>query len=484
MKTKVTGIVVVAALLVVVGALLLFFRLTDVEEEGEYYFLLGSEKSPAAQEIHVQNELGEFTVTVDNPEVIPKLIGQEEIGNDEYYELTCTLVGFEEFEVDQIDLGSVAKVSTAMTASSRIEKEGANLADYGLDTPRATIDITYVDGTTAQLLIGDPVANTENTYVMSTSADNICLARNATLKRFLYEDVQFITVYVTEGSPALAKVQKVTLGGRVRKAPIVLAVNPNAGAAKPGGLTAHEHIITSPVRAEVPVERRKEIISPVFRLESEGAVAVARTDEELESFGLLDPWSTVSMESDHPGNFTLIASEPDEEGNVYLMYEGRAVVYKVAGENVPWLNAQAVDLMDPIAAGPFIDTLSAVTITADDEVYRFELSGEGDALSVTHGGEPIDTGNFRAFYENMVVARFEDEPEEPLSEEAAPFLQFTYEYRDGSSSDTVSFYPGPTRKAFIRSNDREAYLVTTLYSEKILSDLAVLLSGGKVTPYL
>lgn len=105
------------------------------------------------KQIDVENEDGSFTVTSHTPE-----------GEATVY----TLVGFEGYTLQEGIAGEVASHVSALEFTKIITASG-NLSDYGLDKPRATVNVSFNDDTTAVIRVGNNAAG-EDTGAMSPSA--------------------------------------------------------------------------------------------------------------------------------------------------------------------------------------------------------------------------------------------------------------------------------------------------------------------------
>jgi hypothetical protein len=75
---------------------------------------------------------------------------------------------------------------------------------------------------------------------------------------------------------------------------------------------------------------------------------------------------------------------------------------------------------------------------------------------------------------------------------AAPFLEIVYRYRSevidnevaAGKSDRVSFYATDSRRVLSSLNGARPFHTYLAYTDKVIADLALLLAGQAVQPYL
>jgi hypothetical protein len=172
-----------------------------------------------------------------------------------------------------------------------------------------------------------------------------------------------------------------------------------------------------------------------------------------------------------------------EQGKVFvqrgdLVYEAQAPA---------WLEASAFDLMAKLVILPFIDSLESVElawlVNGSETVRRFSLSGEDRELQVSSGGIALDTAVFRAYYQTLLMAKYDEYAEAPLPG-GPPVLEFRYFYRDPTKApDRVSFYAAGSRRVLTSLNGGRPFYTYAVYVERVLGDLEKVLRGEKVSSY-
>jgi hypothetical protein len=223
------------------------------------------------------------------------------------------------------------------------------------------------------------------------------------------------------------------------------------------------------------------LLESLFGLRADRAVAKS---EELDRFALAQPWSTAEI-TGAGGNFRVSTSKPDNAGMVYIHRQGSPLIYEALTTNLPWLEVSYFDLMNRMVHLPFIDNVASVEIKTQTRTVSFSLSGEGNTLTVKAGTIDINARNFRIFYQNLISARFDEYGGVPTAILPPPFLEIVYHYRDTSkSADTVSFHEATGRRVLTSLNRDRAHFTLLAFTDRILSDLELVLAGQPVRSYL
>lgn len=439
------------------------------------------------------------------------------------------LEGLEHYTPDST-LAALARSAIRMAARSVANEEG-DLATYGLASPAVTAQVEYSDGTSATIKVGNAAPGGVGYYV-NTGGDTVYLVTSSTIAPYFKSIFEFLDKTVTLGTGEEAFVESAELGGTVRPIPIVIEPAPE------DETTILSVLITSPIQANLDTHKGLERLGTAYGIVADAVVAADPDDVGLEAFGLLEPYSTIAINDVELGSFSLSASAPDDDGNVYLMRDGSGLVYQVKADVLGWLEAQAYDLMSKLAVLPYIDSISKITVAAPGESHVFELAGEKDDLVVTYRGETLNTDAFRSYYSLLLSARFDGVVDLPAvegeledgetidpgdgetvtdpdgsnaagdggeaaeeSEEEAydalqaaidklippgsqPLLSYTYEYRNGKAADVVEFFSGPPRKVYIVLNGGTPYLMPRAYIETIIPSIETLLAGEEVPDYI
>jgi len=440
----------------------------SIYEPVEVIYVLGEATPQKAVEIRVSNENGGYTLLVESTE-------------EEYRTLKVhTLVGYEDFPIADSIATHISTNSDKLIAKSLVAQAGADFAAFGLDKPTATLDIIREDGSASKMIVGSQAPGNEGHYATNETGA-VYLVATGNISNLFIGPLGFMNRVITAGGgDEMASFKTATLGGAIRPEPIVIRE------ASVEETTFSSHKIISPFSVDLDLTFGFPDIITVYGIT---ATEVVDTEDNLGKYGLDEPYSTIEIvpsEEMEMSAFTLSATEPDEDGFVYMHSSQYPLIYKVSAASLGWLERTAHDMMGKLAILPHIDTLSRVTVDAISKKYVFELAeDEDEKLVVTYEGNELVTQDFRKYYQTLMAASFDSVAEEPLPENPKLLLRYTYEYiESGKAPDVVSFYEGPARRAYIVLNDGPPFYVLTTYMDRVLVDAEKLIAGEPVLSYL
>lgn len=477
-------LIILAVCLLIAGGLgtaLWFLLAADSEGEeespsassGSSVILLEKTKDDL-DKLAVKNEAGEYTV--------------KNLGDSQY-----TIEGLEEAPLSGPMLSSAANCATAVTANSVVAEAPANLADYGLDSPRVTLTSHFTDASTFTYLIGDDAPGNNGVYVKKADADTVYLFSSYTFNNVLKGKLDFIDKAVTTSPVSAQDAQgaqtlptAVTFGGSSRAEEIVIVSSDSATEAeKAYNLSTFQ--MTKPKSRAVDSQDATGALSSLLSIAADGVAAYKPTEAELAQFGLAEPYSTVAFtyldENGEEKDVSIRASAVDAQGDVFLYRDGVPVVYKKAAAGLPWYSVQYSELLSKLQLMPFIDDVKTLSFESAGVSHVFTLENEGEELAVTCDGAPVDTDSFRTFYQNLIGVPSEEFTTDTPPDQGTALVRVTYAYRDASrASDTMALLPGvQQRKAFISINGEAEFYTRDTYVERIRANCENLIAGREVT---
>jgi hypothetical protein len=424
----------------------------------------------ALKAVVVRNSAGEYTLNGGDSPVID---------------------GFEGIPVDGYSLNRVLDVSARLVSRGLVTDEAADPAVFGLEPPRAEALIQPLEGERAELLIGSRAPDGSNVYVKLRDSPRIFLAASYDADVFLKGPLDFVN---TEISPQAGNAEaggipfeKIILGGAARRGETVTIINTGpADGNGASGFMSSPYRIESPISAALSLDKGSPPLEALFGLQADRVAAKIATNADLGPYGLGDPWSTADVSgTEEGGSFRLRASKPDSAGMVYILREGSPLVYEAAVSKLPWLEVSWFDLMEKLIILPFIDSVSQVEVKTPERSVVFSLSGEGDDLRVLAGNTDVDVKNFRAYYQTLIGALYNEYSDVSAASLPPPFLEIIYRYRDGArKADTVSFHRASSRRVLTSLNRGRPYFTLSAYTDQVLADLDQVIAGQKVRSYL
>lgn len=420
------------------------------------------------KKIDVENESGTFTVVSHTPE-----------GEATVY----TIEGFEDYDL-QSGVADEIATHSATIEFERVIKVNADLADYGLDHPRATVTIQYNDGTSAVLRVGSEAAGEAGTYMSFGTSDTVYLVKSENVEDFLYSINDFISLTITEPNEDTenAEFSTLTISGTHFDEPITL--EPNTDEA-----LESSYLMISPIDTIANAIEAGDIAGNVRGLYAESVVCVNPSDAQLGSYGLGKPYATVKA-SYPDADITLHASAPDDNGVVYLYNPDTNVIYTIQLAAVCWTKT-SVDLLMPENPLPaklryvdnigFSDSSSDYSIdvkTVVEEVTDDDGNEQESYTSTaTCDGKELKTDDFNVFFQNLTAIKNQGKAEGSGN---SPVMSVKLTYTTDRSPDTLKVYTSDATNYILELNGSVIGTASKSYIDKLIDGAHNLIEGKTV----
>ena len=420
------------------------------------------------QKIDIENEYGSFTVISDTPE-----------GEATVY----TIEGFEDYDLESGVADEIATHS-ATIEFQRVIKVDANLADYGLDKPRATVKVWYNDDTSALLRIGNEAAGEAGTYMSFGTSNTVYLVNSDNVTGYLYNINSFISLTITEPNEDTenAEFSTLTISGTHFDEPITLVPNTDEA-------LDVSYLVTAPVNTIANAVEASDIAGNVRGLYAESVICVNPSAEQLDTYGLSEPYATVK--ASYPDtDITLHASAPDDSGIVNLYNPDKNVIYTIQLAAVCWAKTN-IDLLMPENPLPAkvryvknIDftakeTSFTLDVTTAVEEYTDDSGSEQESYTTTasYNGKELDTDNFNIFFQNLQSIKNQGKAE---GDGKDLVMSVTLTYTTDRSPDTLKVYTSDATNYILDLNDCVIGTASKSYIDKLIEGAHNLINGKTV----
>lgn len=368
-----------------------------------------------------------------------------------------TVEGYEDYDIVTSRVNTSVNSVVGLSATRNLGPQD-NLEDFGLtDGGMATVTVTYKDGSSDQLVLGDEAGESLGNYLLKDGTVYVAsLPSQLYNGPFTYFNTEVYTVAdrvadtVSSGDSSASSSQEtlsdqltwVRLSGSDFPQTIVIEQNPD----KISG-----YLVTSPVTAESGTTAFTEMVTALKSLSATRVVAAGLTQEKLEQYGLAQPAAQIEFTMNGETH-TLAASAPDEEGSRYLVADDLDVVFQLSDSDVStWADASLMTLRMSYVILPNIQNVEKLTLTVEgDMVYSYDvtkvLNEEKSTESVpaydleikNAAGEAIDYEVYQDYYQELIALAVLSEEEAPHSD--SPTLRVEYQYFDNGGSDVVELY--------------------------------------------
>ncbi len=409
------------------------------------------------------------------------------------------------------DTTAITALCETLGYLTAVSTTAANEADsaYGLDQPTATLKVTYYDGEVVTLTIGAQSKGTEGYYCRREGNSTLYIIDTTFVDSVTKDGMQWIGKTIiappavnAEDKEGKAQLLNLWLTGSCREMPIEIITDTEA--AYPGMTFVSAYVIRSPYLRAIDSDYFNTISTNMTYLVASGVAAVHPTVEQLEDFGLADPYSvaafTLSVVSttsaDNGGTKTshyndrehmILLGGKNDNGDYYAMVDGYDLVYTLSPDTVPWAETQYIDVTSKLLFMKSITAVDSVTVTADGQTKIFALEHRpdeekrDDQMVVTSDGKTYDTAEFRVLYQLMIGIKRVAEKEEGATASGEPVLKLEMAFNDGTEPMEIALYPMTASRYLCVTADGEQSAVSISTVDAFLKQYTNYLNGDPVT---
>lgn len=421
------------------------------------------------KQIDVENKDGSFSVTAETPS-----------GEATVYKI----VGFEKYPMQDGIADEIAKHSSEITFS-RIIETNANLADFGLEEPRATAKVTYTDDTSSIIRIGNEAAGEAGTYVAFGTSKDVYLVNSTDVQCFLYSVNNFISLSITDTmqDSENATFSKVTINGTHFDDEIVLVPN------KDEAIEA-AYLLQEPLSVPANAIEAGDIAGNIRGLYAEAVVCVNPSDDQLDSYGLSKPYAQIS--ATYPDTeITLKSSAPKDDGIVYVYNPDKNVIYSIQLAAVCWAKTSVELLMPENPMNAKLRYIDEISFSAGDTDFDLNVkttveettddSGneqENTTSTASYNGKDLNTDDFNVFFQNITMIKNLGAAD---SDGKDKVMTVTFRYTTDRSADTLTVYSGSdSSKYILEYNGKTVGTVSKTYINSLIEGADNLIAGKTV----
>ena len=482
MKSNLKMLIGAAAALVLlsgVTAALLLFKPVDTNEGEEVSEttavvnesrLLYEKAQSDIESIDITNETGTFRI--------------KKFADDAWF-----VEEFAGFTHDTSAVSSLLGQSCTLTAAKNIGSYVSDLSVYGLDKPRAQVNITFGDGTVKDVAVGSDAPADDLVYVMQSG--NVYAVNKDSVTAFLQDKFYFLskTVYMPKmpesenDTTDYKKINSITIKRPDLDYDNVLEYDPRQDIDELVTGSQCSHIMTQPVRLDLHPDNAYPLLNNVFGLTAKNIAVVAPSQDTLDKLGFNDPIAVVDFDIVGGDLHFVVGSEADD--GYYCMAEGIDIVFIFDKDTVPWATVKPEDIAMTLITSTYIYTIKTIDVAVgEDDITHFELNGDKDDFHVTytrpHAGKTekteADPDLFRSFYQYFLKAPAEEIYLDECTDPAKVSVTITSEY----GTDKVEFIPSSNRLSIIRLNGRTSFRCRTVYADRLIDNLENLLDGKDI----
>lgn len=427
-KQKNTALVLIISI-VVLAATVVSLLLTRDAPESEPQ---SSEQSDSMQQINlVQKDIGDIKrIQVEN-EAGGFVVEPTEPGVESYF-----ISELQSLSVNVAAVKSMVLSSFQIVSADPVGKVD-DLSEFGLDSPKAVVTTTFLDGTQFVYYVGDTIYSDEGArymcakdtnYVYIAQCDEHLLKNSAS---FLENTVLSLS---DDGGDAV-EVEKITISGTFYQKEINIEKNGDA------------YQMTTPVVSGCAAGLIDNLAFSITNVAGK-AVEVHPSAGTLKKYGLHAPPAVVRFVAKGE-SYQLSAAKKDDD-TYYLMREGVPVIYEVAADSADaWAATSSFSLRDKKLTEASADTVQTLTVKTGGKTVTFTVSRTRDdeksteliaayQYSVKAKGEPVPVEGYQNAMAGLAALSLTGETDKGYDAQPSIIIIYTT-FENGEH--TMKFYP-------------------------------------------
>jgi hypothetical protein len=384
-------------------------------------------------------------------------------------------------------LENLTSTLSSLSADSVIEEKPANLAQYGLAPPRATVDAYLLDGTVKTLYLGDK-SPSGSSYYLQAKGD----PRVFTVPAYVGNQFEYTLSDLREKSitPEIKAEEISYFRVRERGGTVIELLEKTAGEKTASQFGFGKFIMTRPYSYPVGTESEKTDAFIKGPTQIQISDFVDDNPKSLAPYGLDRPWGEVTVR-DKANTLTLEFGADKGKDKTCFKISGSPAVYTVDKSYLSFMDTKPFNLVEPFVFIPNIldvdridirtGSVSHVLAMARTEGKKTQEAGESKEESptvYTADGKPVLESNFKKFYQILIGLLAAGDLEKKTS--GAPELTVTYHLNKGETREvTVSFLPYDQDFDAVLLNGKQNFAMAKSQLQPVYSGLEKLLRGEK-----
>ena len=498
MNSKVQGVIVCGVIAASLAGMLVFLNKTGgddkkeessaadsaafSEAEAEHYYVLDRDEADITA-VTAVNEAGGFTL--DKPASGKSSWTIEEI----------TSINQNKTLIDDV----ISKCGL-LEASKIAEEDASELAKYGLDEPLASFTVSYNDGSSKTVLVGDTAPDTKYSYVKLEDSSTVYMMLNVRLSHFIGGANEFAALTLIPKPASDAEwpdYGKETITRSDWDYQVVFENDPK----DIEGMLSSQ-VISEPIFAYLNITGSSEVTHGMWGLTASACECVAPSDEQLKGYGLDEPRCTVTLKGDDYDYKLKVGGEAfdptvaEQDTPVLLGYyctiegvTGCNAVYVIPEASLPWINFKIEEVISNLMTTNYLVDLAEMSIEFDGEKTVYEMTTNGgstdtdengkaaDVTAVTADGKDIDVYEYKSLYQYIMSCPTNEICFDDPEGEAQVVIRET---RKDGGEDVIELYKDTARRYVVKLNGKTSFRIQSTWVDNLKTNMENLKNGKKV----
>ena len=426
------------------------------------------------------------------------------------------LDGYTDLTLSDTAVSGVADAATKLSATDSLGK-ATDLAQFGLSTPVATMTVTYTDGSTLTLYLGNATPSESGYYVRLSDSDEVFICSSSTVSDLFEANTALVATSLITAPTARsddengkAVLYAVDLTGKNYPQPLSLRRTTEDD---PEEYTYFSYLITKPYLRGTN-DAVTTALSSFTSLYADSAAVLHPTKAQLAELGFTDPLiraklvlaieSTASDETSgtaasgssdteskthqifyNKTNVELTVGSQDKDGSYYVTVGGTDAVFLVTKSTLSAIAERQYDnSVSTLLFLKSITDIGRIDLTVDGKAHTLTLAHYPDkedndeTLVVKEGDKQLSTPDFRTLYSRMMgLQRYASATELPSGQ---PAMRLSMVDTAGKTYLTADFYATSGSLYTVRTSEGELFTIKAGSVTSFIKQLDNFLNGREV----
>lgn len=482
MKKQIRYIIIAGIILaILIGALVFLLTMPNKEDEStsstssNTATTLIEQATGNIEKIVVQNSGGTYTLMGYGAQVESKVESSGETSTVTTTEMVFTMQEHSSYLIDKDKSDALAYDCANLVASKVVNANNNPDSDYGLDKPRATVTVSFSDGSEKTIKVGNDVPGGKSAYIRMGDSNKIYVVALDSVNSMLVEKLQMFDKTILNSLSDDETLSLLSVTGSGRKKALKLE--------KKAFSNISSYYLSSPNQAACDADKIESLCdSSLFPLVADSVAAIDVKESDLSKYSLDKPYYILDAKTS-TRSYKILVSKPDKDENCYIMLNGADIIYKIESSVIDFMGGDGSDIVSKTIFYPNNLKLKSVdvsygkikdTYTIENTVAKNEDGVDITTTKVYYNGEETNITLFNKFMRNLsVLERAEKIP--AYDEKSNPVLSVSVTYTD-DTIDTLEIYKGD-KKAIVVLNGK-AVGTTELETAEKLTNCAKFLATG------
>ena len=338
------------------------------------------------------------------------------------------IVGYETIPLLSASSSGLFRSVETLTLNTVVDEDCKDLSRFGLAEPQATITIQAYSDANVTFHIGDASPTGDYYYMCVKGETAVYMMEKLFAERYLKSVSEYCDKKIYKTFDAEKDFRALTIKSPNHNYVLRPATEEEKAV---NGIYFSGTAMESPYRWGVESGITEEIMKTMVALSADEVVQMCVEEGDLAQYGLdaanrteivltvyADPNPTMYNNTTNPYYTSALPTGQYSEytvtywlgktvdRTVYLMFEGRPVVYSMPAATFSWLEWTPYRYCSKMLFGEYLSNLQSLTVSSAEGEYTFTLSGadsdDKEDLRVSCGATAVDGNSFRTFYSNVM----------------------------------------------------------------------------------